>query len=371
MIVTKPPMGWNSWNTFTKDIDEKLIMQTADAMVESGLLNAGYEYLVIDDCWSEKKRDENGMLIANHVKFPHGMKYVADYVHSKGLKFGMYSCCGTFTCAGYPGSFGHEFDDAKYFAEVGVDLLKYDNCYSTSMENRLAYLRMSLALRSCGRDIVFSACNWGTNDVHGWARQIGAHMYRSTYDITDTFESIKELSESQKDKLIFSANNCFNDIDMLITGLKGQGNIGFGNGCTDANYRYHFAFWCLASSPLMIGCDVRSLSSENKTLLTNPLLIRINQDEECRPPMFIGENEYCAFKVLSNGDYAFGFFNPMDKERHIFLNAYELGLMPSDGVEFEMTDVFTGEKCENFTDVFNVAVPAGDVRMFIGKAVKK
>ncbi|MBQ9743992.1 MAG: glycoside hydrolase family 27 protein [Clostridia bacterium] len=369
MLAKKPPMGWNSWNTFTNKIDEKLIMETADAMVDNGLLDAGYEYLVIDDCWSEKQRDENGMLVADKEKFPHGIKYVADYVHSKGLKFGMYSCCGTLTCAGYPGSFGHEFDDAKYFAEVGVDFLKYDNCYKTKMENYLAYMRMSVALRSCGREILFSACNWGTDNVHSWARAVGAHMYRSTFDITDTFESIKELSESQKDKLVYSAPGCYNDIDMLVTGLHGEGSIGFGHGCTEANYRYHFAFWCLASSPLMIGCDVRNLSKENKALLTNPLLIRINQDEEGRPPIFFGDYEYHAFKVLSNNEYAIGFFNPLDKERKITFNFHDLGLMPNDRCVLKITDAFTGEDLGVYRDYFSAHVGSGDAKMFIATPV--
>ena len=204
MLAKTPPMGWNSWNTFTKDINEEMIMQMADAMVDTGLLDAGYEYLTIDDCWSEKKRDENGNLVADHVKFPHGMKYVADYVHSKGLKFGMYTCCGVMTCAGYPGSFGHEFEDAKYFAEVGVDLLKYDNCYHPSMQSQLSYNRMSLALKASGREILFSMCNWGNAQVWTWARSVGAHMYRSTGDIFDNFPSIRKLSESQLPNLGYS-----------------------------------------------------------------------------------------------------------------------------------------------------------------------
>ena len=174
MLAKTPPMGWNSWNTFTKDINEEMIMQMADAMVDTGLLDAGYEYLTIDDCWSEKKRDENGNLVADHVKFPHGMKYVADYVHSKGLKFGMYTCCGVMTCAGYPGSFGHEFEDAKYFAEVGVDLLKYDNCYHPSC-------RASFHITECrshsrqAAERFFSPCVTGAMRRYGhgqeaWAR---------------------------------------------------------------------------------------------------------------------------------------------------------------------------------------------------------
>lgn len=377
MLAQRPPMGWNSWNTFTGDIDEKMIMQTADAIVENGLLDAGYEYLVIDDCWSEKKRDENGMLVADRKKFPHGMKYVADYVHSKGLKFGIYSCCGILTCAGHPGSFGHEFDDAKFFAEVGVDFLKYDNCYHASMENKLAYSRMNLALRTCGREILFSACNWGIYEAHKWMRSVGAHMYRSTGDITDTFESIKSISNGQKEKLVYSAPACFNDVDMLVVGLHGKGNVGFGFGCTDANYRYHFAFWCMASAPLMLGCDVRSMSEQDKALLTNKHLIRIDQDEEARPPIF-GEHDgkYYAHKVLSGGEYAIALFNPFEnedileyQEKNVAFNFYELGIMPSDGIGFEITDAFTGENLGIFKDCINLPVGGGDARVFLAKPV--
>lgn len=156
-------MGWNTWNTFGQNITEQLVMESADAMVEKGYKDAGYEYIVIDDCWSLKQRDENGYLVADPNKFPHGMKYLADYVHSKGLKFGMYSCAGYQTCAGYPSSYGYEFKDAETFASWGVDFLKYDFCYfPDSGDGKLAYLTMSNALRSTGRDILFSACNWGT-----------------------------------------------------------------------------------------------------------------------------------------------------------------------------------------------------------------
>lgn len=375
MLANKAPMGWNSWNTFTKDISEDMIKETADAMVSEGLLDAGYEYLTIDDCWSEKRRDENGRLVADHVKFPHGMKYVADYVHSKGLKFGMYSCCGPLTCAGYPGSFAHEFQDAEYFAEVGIDLLKYDNCYHSSIDGYKIYNRMSMALKATGREILFSACNWGKENVHTWARSVGAHMYRSTGDITDTFESIKSLSESQKDKFCYSAPGCFNDIDMLVTGLHGNGNIGFRQGCSDAQYRYHFAMWCMLSSPLMLGCDVRNLTPENKALITNRTLIAIDQDEEARPPVFVGdnrgykENTICV-KHLSGGEYAIGLFNAYEKSLSIMLPYYEIGLDPMCGYAFEITDAFTG-KCEGvFRDYIDFTIPAGDCKVFIAKLVR-
>lgn len=162
MIKLTPPMGWNSWNTFGENINEKMIFETADVMAESGLRDKGYEYLVIDDCWSLRERDENGHLVPDPEKFPHGMKAVADYVHSKGLKFGMYSCAGNMTCAGYPGSYEHEFVDAETFASWDVDFLKYDYCYhSPILHGKYLYRRMGLALENCGRDILFSACSWG------------------------------------------------------------------------------------------------------------------------------------------------------------------------------------------------------------------
>ena len=180
MYIKRPPMGYNTWNTFGSNINDALIRETADAMVEKGLLEAGYEYLVIDDCWSLRNRDpKTDRLVPDPEKFPSGMRNLADYVHSKGLKFGMYSCAGVRTCANYPGSFDHEFLDAQTFAEWGVDFLKYDYCFRPDrIDGPLLYRRMGQALRACGRDILFSACNWGADNVGAWARGAGADMYR-------------------------------------------------------------------------------------------------------------------------------------------------------------------------------------------------
>ena len=162
MLGLKPPMGWNSWNTFTWDISDELIRGIADKFITEGYKDAGYEYIVIDDCWSLKERDGKGRLVADPVKFPDGIKALADYIHSKGLKLGIYSCAGTHTCAGHPGSFEHEFADAEQFAEWGADFLKYDYCFKPrNMSGELLYKRMGMALKNCGRDILFSACNWG------------------------------------------------------------------------------------------------------------------------------------------------------------------------------------------------------------------
>lgn len=181
MEMRGPLKGWNSWNTFGANINDALIRESAEAVAKSGLKDAGYDYIVIDDCWSLKDRDADGRLVADPALFPHGMKDLADYIHSLGFKFGMYSCVGTKTCAGYPGSFGHEFQDAQTFADWGVDFLKYDYCYKPdSIDGRLLYNRMSMALKATGRDIVFSACSWGADDTAKWIRSTGADMWRST-----------------------------------------------------------------------------------------------------------------------------------------------------------------------------------------------
>lgn len=376
MLANTPPMGWNSWNTFGENISADLIKETADAMVDRGFKAAGYKYLVIDDCWSEKERDKNGNLVADHKKFPNGMKDVADYVHSKGLKFGMYSCCGTRTCADYPGSMNHEFQDAKFFEKNGVDFLKYDNCYHPDWSGRVSYNTMSLALRSCKREILFSMCNWGKENVWEWARQTGGHMYRSTGDIFDSFESVNRLSKSQMQNLGYSAPGCFNDIDMLICGMKGNGNVGVASGCTESEYKYHFALWAMFMSPLMLGCDVRNVDEKTLKLVTNKNLIRINQDEEARGPIFCHDikgsaDTIIAFRYLSNHEFAIGFFKPYNKPDSSFLSLAEIGLTQQYGYGFELTDCFTGEKIGRFNDYIRADLTEGvDCKVYTGKLVK-
>jgi len=333
MLVKVPPMGWNSWNTFGADICEKVVLETADAMVSTGLKDAGYEYVVIDDCWSLRERGSDGRIIADPVKFPHGMKYVADYVHGKGLKFGMYSCAGVKTCGGYPGSFDHEFLDAKTFAEFGVDFLKYDFCYKPAhIPGPVLYHRIGMALKASGRDILFSACNWGSDNVETWIRSTGAHMFRSTGDISDNFKSMSDIALSQIGKLAYSGVGCFNDIDMLVCGMHNKGNVASG-GMTDKEYLFHFALWCAMQSPLMIGCDVRSMNEATLATLTNKALIRINQDAEARPFYPINgkpvDSLMIGFKHLSDGEYLLAAFNFTDApvtpwSSHVCL--YDVGL---------------------------------------------
>lgn len=374
MLAQTPPMGWNTWNTFGHDINEKLILDTVDEFLKLGLDKAGYEYIVIDDCWSKRERDpETGKIVPDPEKFPHGMKYVSDYIHSKGLKFGMYSCAGTRTCANYPGSFDHEYLDAETFAEYGCDYLKYDFCYRPRTANGpLLYYRMGMALKACGREILFSACNWGSDEVHKWIRSTGAHMYRSTGDIVDNFESMKNIALSQENLLGYSAPGCFNDTDMLTVGMYGQGLVG-SSGCGDAEYRSQFGLWCMFSAPLMLGCDIRKMNAETLALVTNKNLLRINQDPEARPPisfMVGGERGRIYLKHLSNNEFAMGFFNMEECEVTLRTLLTDFGLSASSGYALELTDVFTNEVYGTFREHIHVPVPKHDCKIFLCKLVK-
>jgi alpha-galactosidase len=388
-------MGWNSWNTFTWEINDKLIREAADAMA-SELKDAGYEYIVIDDCWSEKQRDSNGKLVPDHWKFPEGIKPVADYVHSKGLKFGMYSCAGTHTCGGHPGSFEHEFDDAETFAEWGVDYLKYDYCYKPDyIPGEILYKRMSTALRNCGRDIMFSACNWGNDNVYKWIRESGAHLFRSTGDIQDNWESIKRLALSQIGSECYGGNFCHNDIDMLVVGMHGGSNNEWINsteqgvnviadsgetmpklgGCTDEEYRTHFSLWAIMNSPLMIGCDIRRMTPATKEILTNKDVIAINQDIECRGPYCIKQwnnpdNVFSLVKPLANGDYAVGMFNFGDRAGEMSLQFWDIGLTTASGRGLSIYDCWKHEELGTFTERFCTTVEPHGCVVLRAKVVK-
>lgn len=377
-----PALGWNSWNTFTWDINETLIKETADCLVSEGYKDAGYEYLVIDDCWSLKQRDEQGNLVPDPNKFPNGMKAVADYVHGKGLKFGMYSCAGTHTCAGFPGSFEHEFEDAKLFASWGVDYLKYDYCFKPrNMSGELLYKRMSLALKNSGRDILFSACNWGEDDVQQWIRESGAHSYRSTPDIQDNWDSIKNIALSQINKTPFTGSYCHNDMDMLVVGMQGSSNDNFIanqiGGCTDTQYKTHFALWCMMGSPLMIGCDIRSANETTKTLLQNKDLLAINQDPESRgaylvrvePQWFHEDEAFVLVKVLQNGDLALGFFNFSDTNRELSLQFWDIGIPYASHMALSLYDCMEHKELGLFKERFAPTVAACDCVVVRAKMV--
>ena len=387
MIAERPPMGWNSWNTFGERIDEKLIFETADILVERGYKDAGYEYLIIDDCWALRERDEKGRLVPDPEKFPHGMKAVADYVHKKGLKFGMYSCAGVLTCAGYPSSYDHEFEDAKQFAEWGVDYLKYDYCnFPENADCVNRYHMMSMALKASGREILFAACNWGQKESFNWMRSIGAHTYRSTGDIFDNFRSFTGIFQSQLEHFCQSGPYCFNDMDMLTVGMYNEGNAAIGKPCTDGEYRMQFSLWCLCGVPLMIGADIRKLSSEMQKLLLNQELISIDQDPECRPPFLVGKRSvmvpeqdkenaveplravkdqlYTFIKHLSDNEFVIAYYNLFEEEREISCIFADAGVPYTSGYGFAMKDIFTGEDLGLKKDYYIVSVPGHDCKLF-------
>lgn len=375
MLAEKAPMGWNSWNTFGKDINEQLIMEMADIMVEKGYRDAGYEYVIIDDCWSLKERVD-GKLVADPALFPHGMKYLSDYVHSKGLKFGMYSCAGFMTCAGYPSSYGHEYEDAKQFAEWGVDYLKYDFCnFPSSGNGRNAYLTMAMALRNSGREILLAACNWGVDNPSGWMRSRGAHSYRSTGDIFDVPKSYKDIFRSQVENIENNAPGCYNDMDMLIVGMHGKGNVGL-DGCSDTQYLQHFAMWAFLGSPLIIGSDLRSLDQVNEKALLCKGLIAINQDEECRPAFLLGHNgekTYTMAKIMSGNRVALGFFNldaANEWENGMSISFDDLGIHSESGVALNLTDAITGEELGIHRDGYRCSIGVDICKILIGELVR-
>ena len=395
MFKNTPAMGWNSWNTFGANINEEVVLTAAEKMVELGLSAYGYEYIVIDDCWSLRERDESGRLVADPEKFPHGMKYVADKIHALGLKFGMYSCAGTLTCAQYPGSYEHEFIDAETFASWGVDYLKYDYCFhSTSTPGHLSYKRMGIALANCGRDILFSNCSWGADDTKIWIKETGAHSFRSTGDIFDSWKSIKDLALSQMKVMEYNGVGCFNDMDMLVVGMHGSGNVGRG-GCTRDEYFTHFALWCMMSSTLMIGCDFTRMTEEDKAILTNRDLIRINQDGKGSQPFFLRRMEknvrlsnddpyfYSNYpedvvmlaKFLDDGKIAISITNFTDGKASLWqanFNTESVGVPESSGRTLKMRNVETGEETVVKNGIFlERLLEPHQTKVYIAEVVKK
>ena len=274
-LAKTPPMGWNSWNKFACNVSEDLIKGAADALVSSGMRDAGYQYLVIDDCW-QIDRDANGNIIADAKRFPSGIKALADYVHSKGLKFGIYSDAGTATCQHRPGGRGYEFQDARQYAAWGVDYLKYDWCDHGTQNSEASYSLMSAALKKSGRPIVFSLCEWGSTKPWLWARDIG-NLWRATGDIVDKWDGkekwgglgVVQILDQVNGLESFAGPGHWNDPDMLEVGNGGM---------TTTEYRSHFSLWCLLAAPLMAGNDIRNMTPEIHDILTNKELIAVDQD---------------------------------------------------------------------------------------------
>lgn len=303
-----PPMGWNSWNKFGCDVSEALIRQAADAIVATGMKDAGYQYVVIDDCW-QVSRDEKGVIVIDAKRFPSGMKALADYVHSKGLKFGVYSDAGTKTCQGRPGSYGFEIQDATQYAAWGVDYLKYDWCSSEGIDAKTAYKTMRAALDASGRQIVFSMCEWGTHKPWTWARGVG-HLWRTTGDIVDCWDCKKDWGGHGMVAIVdlnaplaeFAGPGGWNDPDMLEVGNGGM---------TDAEYRAHFSLWALMAAPLMAGNDLGTMSAATREILLNKDVIAIDQDPLGKQGTRVRDDGDLEvwLKPLSDGGVAVVLFN--------------------------------------------------------------
>ena len=262
-----PQMGWSSWNKFGCNITEKLIKDTIDELNSSGLIEAGYKYINIDDCW-QSSRNKNGTIIPDPIAFPNGIKSLADYAHSKGLKLGIYSDAGLFTCEPRPGSLGYEEIDAKTYAEWGIDYLKYDNCFHDGQHSEIRYKIMGDALKKYGKNIFFSICNWGTDNVVKWGKNVG-NSWRTTEDINDNWNSMIRIIEINNRWYKYAGPGGWNDPDMLEVGNGGM-NL--------EEYKTHFGLWAISKAPLIIGCYITNMSKEIKDILTNPEVIAINQD---------------------------------------------------------------------------------------------
>lgn len=307
-LAETPQMGWNSWNKFAGNINEQMIRDMADAMVKEGLLDAGYIYLNMDDCW-HGQRDADGFIQPDAKRFPSGIKALADYVHSKGLKFGLYSDAGRKTCAGMPGSFGHEYQDAIQYARWGIDYLKYDWCNNEDINPIGAYGLMRDALRAAGRPIFFSMCEWGSNKPWTWAAEVG-HSWRSTGDICAVFDKKPERSWENSIMTILDQNaplrkyagpGHWNDPDMLEVG----------NGMSVNEDRAHFTLWCMMAAPLILGNDICNMSNDTRAIILNRQVIAIDQDKLGVQGLRLkSENgiEYW-FKPLVNGEWAFCLLN--------------------------------------------------------------
>ena len=261
-------MGWNSWNKFACNINEKLIRDTIDALVNTGLAQAGYKYVNLDDCW-QVSRDSNGKIVVDQKAFPNGIKPLADYAHQKGLLFGLYSDAGFKTCAGRPGSLGYEEIDAKTYAEWGVDYLKYDNCFTDGSAPEVRYPVMRDALLKQNRPIFYSMCEWGVNDPAKWGAKVG-NSWRTTGDISNSWNSMINIIDINNKWYEYAGPGGWNDPDMLEVGNGGM---------TVEEEKIHFGLWCISKAPLLIGCDITNMSKETFEILTNPEVIAINQDK--------------------------------------------------------------------------------------------
>jgi len=352
-LAKTPPMGWNSWNLFAEKVDDKTVRTMADAMVSSGMRDAGYIYVNIDDTW-EGVRDAQGNLGTNH-KFP-DMKALADYVHSKGLKIGIYSSPGPRTCGGYPASYGHEEQDAKMFAAWGIDYLKYDWCSAGNIYKNDAlqpvYQKMGDALAASGRPIVYSLCEYGMGEVEKWGPEVGGNLWRTTGDIRDEWESMIANVEKQAPTAPWAGPGHWNDPDML--------EIGNGHMTAD-EYRTHMSLWALVAAPLLAGNDVRTMTETTKSILMNKEVVAIDQDPlgKQASPARNGDLEVWV-KPLADGGVAVGVVNFGSAAEEVTLKEADLGL---GGSVKRARDLWAHKDVKFTGGVYKASVPSHGVLM--------
>ncbi|HLH33550.1 MAG TPA: glycoside hydrolase family 27 protein [Alloacidobacterium sp.] len=368
-LAATPPMGWNSWNHFAEKVTDADVRAAADALVSSGMRDAGYIYVNIDDTW-QGKRDANGVIHPNE-KFP-DMKALADYVHSKGLKLGIYSSPGPQTCARYEGSYGHEEQDAKTYAEWGIDYLKYDLCSFIQIMKqeagdehsekafeiqKAAYEKMHKALLATGRPIVFSLCQYGWNDVWKWGPEVGGNLWRTTGDISDHYSRMEEIGFSQAGLSKYAAPGHWNDPDMLEVGNGGM---------TNDEYRQHMTLWVILAAPLLAGNDLSKMSPETLAILTNKEVIAVDQDKLGKQGDRVwaeGPKEIWA-KPLSGGEKAVALFNRAPDPKSITLKLSDVGF----GANAKLRDLWTGKSVTATNGSYTVQIPKhGAVLLRISK----
>ena len=363
-LALTPPMGWNSWNKFACNVNEKTVRDTADAMVATGMRDAGYRYVVIDDCW-QGPRDSNGFITADAQKFPSGIPALAEYVHSKGLKFGIYSDAGRLTCGGRPGSQGHEYQDALTYARWGVDYLKYDWCSTGDRNAQEAYAVMADALRSSGGNIVFSMCEWGTAKPWLWAKNT-SNLWRTTGDIFDSFNkqddahkswahTVTEIVDLNEPLWPYAGPGHWNDADMLEVGNGGM---------TPTEYRSHFSLWAMMASPLMAGNDIAHMDETTRSILLNKEVIAVDQDPlgvQGRRVWKQGDSEVWV-KPLSRGARALLLFNRGDAPAAIRASSDQLG-WPA-GVRAKVRDLRAHKDVGRWSGSIEATVEPHGVFMF-------
>lgn len=366
-LALTPPMGWNSWNKFGCNVSDELVRGVADGMVKSGMKDAGYQYVVIDDCW-QGTRDAHGDITADPQRFPSGIKPLADYVHSLGLKFGIYSDAGEKTCEKRPGGLGHEYQDALKYASWGVDYLKYDWCFTLNgLDAKTAYLNIRKALDASGRPIVLSICEWGTHQPWLWGAEVGGNLWRTTGDIQDRWggqekwpggdccsNGVTAILDQEAGLYSYAGPGHWNDPDMLEVGNGGM---------TTGEYRAHFSLWAMLAAPLIAGNDLRSMAPEIREILTNKEVIAVDQDRLGREGQRVwkdGDLEVWA-KQLQDGSRAVALLNRGSSEQSISVNWEQIGY--PDHLNAAVRDLWAHKDLGNFSGKFSAPVGSHAVVM--------